>query len=98
MPPPARLYVLDFRPVFTLITTLSTLLNVEYACKCNKGVLFGGPTLLDYGWKIVDFKHGKEKERWRAKRGMDGGEENKNVEKVVVLIANGIPHPGLLEK
>lgn len=30
-----------------------------------------GLTLLDYDWKIIDFKHGKEKERWRS----GGGEE-----------------------
>lgn len=64
----------------------------------NKGVLFELPTRLDYGWKIVDFKHGKEKERWRRSEGREEEEEEKMWRKWWSLIANGIPHPGLLEK
>ena len=47
----------------------------------------------------MDYKHGKRerKERWRKERGerMDGGGGGGGE---VVLIANGIPCPGLLEK
>lgn len=48
----------------------------------------------------MDFKHGKENEGWRQREGRGEWmeEEKKNVEKVVVLIANVIPHPALLEK
>lgn len=46
-----------------------------------------GLPLFDYGWKIIDFTHGKEKER-----------RGKKARKVDFLIANEIPHPGSLEK
>lgn len=77
----------DFRPVFTSITTLAK--RAVRVSESNKGVLFG-----HNGWKIVDFKHGKEKEGWRQR----GEEKRGAVEKVEVLIANGIPLPALLEK
>ena len=50
---------LDLNPVFTLIETPSTFLNVQHVYErktkeyCSQ---------LDYGWKTVDFKHGKEKD------------------------------------
>lgn len=48
---------------------------------------------LYHGWKIMNFEHGKETER---KEWLE--EKKKKADKVVGLIANGILHPGLLEK